>query len=143
MERIFFHNPYDKESINQLNNLSDVVVYNVFSADGIIKDDIPSIFHLSTLPYLIDKQIVLDTIPPYYVGVISLSFTCKDYQDNVLTNEIQSFSIIINGNVYSDIPENGVLTIELECTIPSNISIRIDSYGYYPYEGIIEVVESA
>jgi hypothetical protein len=144
MQRLFFHNPHDKESINMLNQLPpDVRVFNVFGSSNVQKDELPPIFIVSQLPYLIDKQIILLSSPPYLVGTVTLNFECRDYEDNILLEESNDFTITINNNNYHDIPENGIITIELECLIPTNISIRIDGNGYYPFEGTIEVIDSA
>lgn len=149
MNRIFFHNQYDKNSIDILNTLStDIQIINVYGGD-----EVPKIFKISHLPYLVDKQIILTTSPPYLTSTPTvLQFECRDYQDSLLINENRLFYLDIKEitdyglrdiGLYNIYPNNGILEFQLDCPIPKKFRIRLDAENYYPYENDIEVVDSA
>jgi len=138
LQRLFFHNPHDKTSRDAKVLLSDdIQVISPFEGD-----DIPSDIKIPYYPYLIDKQIVLDTQSPYYVGTITLNFNCCDHEDGLLTTEDSFLDVEIEGTRYNLQPENGVLQIELTCEIPQIIDISINGEGYYPFNVSVEVEEN-
>lgn len=143
MQRLLFHNPHDRNSIDFISlyiGLSDVDIIN----PTYDKSNIPDGITISTLPYLIDRQIVLTSSPPYLTPTITLQFECRDYQDNLLINEDKTFLLDIqNICTYNIQPENGIIIIELNCPIPKTLHLRLEADGYYPWESDIEVINSA
>lgn len=135
MQRLFFHNKHDAASREILAGLDETVkVYDVFGGD-ILPDNI----RLSVLPYMIDKQITLETLPPYNIGIVSLQFFCRDYQ-NDKTNDNVSFVVEIGGDRYDISSINGVLDLEIECSQAVTILVSIDGFGYMPFSTKIEVI---
>jgi hypothetical protein len=144
MHRIFFHNRHDKNSKTELDALPEgVQVIDVFGGDNI-----PDSIRVSRLPYLIDKQIVLDSVSPSppVVGDISLQFNCLDYEDQLITDESGCFAVTIDYGTgvqaVDSYAESGALSLELNCPIEKTITIRIEKDGYLPFEYVLEVVES-
>ena len=142
MQRLFFHNKYDINSVNQLQILEqNIVIYDVFN---IKTNQLPQNINLTNLPYLIDKQITLETLAPYYTGTILLRFQCRDYLNNIITDSL-SFAIYINELKYDTKSIDGIIELEIVCNQPRILNIKIinESDGYYHYEADIEVVNSA
>lgn len=138
MDKLFFHNRYDKVSTELLIGLpSDVLVIDVYGGD-----EVPKIFRISHLPYSVDKQLILETQSSYIIGTFTIEFSCRDYLDNVLTDEKIGFFLELDGINYEVYPKNGLISIELTCHIPKIIHLRLDGDGYWPWEGDIEVVEN-
>lgn len=148
MNIIFFHNKYDKNSIELLNTLSpDVQIIDVYG-----NDEIPNLLRLSYLPYLVDKQIISVTPAIYYSTTPTIQFECRDYQNNLIIDEKNTFYIEIkeitdyglkNIGLYSVYSSNGIIEIQLDCPVSKTFRIRLDSDGYYPWEGDVEVINDA
>lgn len=135
---IFFHNRFDKNSVQMLSNLPpDTEVIDVFGGDKI-----PDGYRLTILPLLVDKK-----IEP--VGALRLScpggiITFRAiYEDGAPYSGEVGFHININGNTAYDTLRNGVLEIEVEATEPCVLDVEIinDTDGFHPWRGTIEVVQ--
>lgn len=154
-KRLFFHNCHDAQSHQLLNELLedlqkkieeeppeeesiiDIDVIDVFNG-GVIPENIT----ISQLPYLIDKHITLETEPPFTVGIVALSFSCRDYGGNVVENEEGLFHLFIGEGIYDISPESGIMSVEINCPVPHKLTLRIEGDGYWPFETEIEVVEN-
>ena len=139
MRRIFFHNVYDADSRAQADSLSlqDVDIYDYFNTDKRLMPDIP----ITRLPYLIDKYIGF-AAGQYLVGEpFLLEFYCRDYLDNLLADEEQVFRVVIDGDVYDEVPEGGIIRAQLTWPEAGIIPITITGYGYLPFSVEIEVVD--
>lgn len=138
MQRLFFHNRYDRASVELLTALPpDVLVVDVFGGG-----EVPGAFRISRLPYYVDKQIILETQSPYLAGTFTLEFACRDHLGSILTNENSRFVLEFDGGIYDIYPEAGLLRVEINCPIPKTIHLRLDGDGYWPWEGDIEVTAS-
>jgi hypothetical protein len=142
MQRLFFHNIHDKYSTELKNQLdSNIFIFDVYGKHR--DSEILKMFNISTLPYLIDKQIIYaSSTPTYEVGTFILEFSCCDYQENILVDEDGVFSLNIDGKFYDVVPENGIIQVEIECLITKDINIKIYRNNYYPFEINIEVVDT-
>jgi len=138
MQRIFFHNRYSQESREILETLpADVQVIDVFAVP---KPEIPTEYKLSKLPYLVDKEIKLVTIPPYIAGVFTLEFNCLDYGGSFVLGDGE-YTIYLNGNPYSTRADDGKISIEVECELPQTLEIKIEADEFVPFATEIEVLE--
>jgi len=142
MQRLFFHNIHDKYSTELKNQLdSNIFIFDVYGKHR--DSEILKMFNISTLPYLIDKQIIYaSSTLTYEVGTFILEFSCCDYQENILVDEDGVFSLNIDGKFYDVVPENGIIQVEIECLITKDINIKIYRNNYYPFEINIEVVDT-
>jgi len=140
MQRLFFHNRHDKNSRTALSSLEpDVKIIDLFEFGNY---DLLEKWRIPQIPYLVDKEFILDTTAPYYTPEFSLSFSCHDYLGNIVINESQEFNVEVNGDQYIISPTEGILTLDLLSDIPATLQIKIEGEGYYPWEGEIEVIEN-
>lgn len=139
MRKLFFHNQHDTGSREILNALQEnTQIINVFGGDRI-----PEGYHISKLPYLIDKQLKLLTPGPFELGIFTLRWRCENEEGEFLNNNPNLF-ITVNDIMQNDKPENGILEIEIECNIPTTLWIEItnESDGYHPWRGTVNVREA-
>lgn len=145
-QNLFFHNRHDRESRELLNNLPEnTQVIDVYGGD-----EIPDGYHISKLPYLIDKSLALLTPGPFEPGTFILRWQCDgdglpgDGLPGETPENNTQFFITINGETQDSKLENGLLEIEIECLFPAILDIEIlnEVDGYHPWRGIVEAVEA-
>lgn len=118
-----------------------VRVYDVF---GIDRHLLPVNISLTTIPYMVDKYISFKPSGPYIVNTpFTLDFNCMDYLDQPVAAEEGVFRVVVDGVDYDDIPENGILRVQVTCPDPKVIPISISGPGYLPFQVEVEVVPSA
>ncbi|MFZ5645823.1 MAG: hypothetical protein ACOY46_19880 [Bacillota bacterium] len=140
MQRLFFHNPYDKSSIQQMESFQgvpDVTIINPFT------DQSPSNIKVPWLPYMVDKQVALITEGLFYCGTVILSFKCRDHLDNDITDN-PGLKVTVNGNTQDVTALDGIFEVEIECPVAMTLVVLIrdeNGQGYFPADFEIMVEE--
>lgn len=135
--RYFFHNRYDRHSIEMLNSLPpDTQIFDVFGGDKI-----PEGYRVCVLPYFIDKSLELVTQGPFLPGIFTLRWQCVDANRLIYTQGQPSFHITVNTQMWDAVAVDGILEIEIECLLPGILKIQIENNfdGFHPWRGTIEV----
>ena len=141
MQRLFFHNRHDKNSTAAKNALDpDVQVIDVF--ESTFRLDILNQIKVPRYPYLIDREITLETEGPYTVGTFLLEFTCRDHEGNIIADEDRRIVFEIDGVRYEDVPTDGMMEIEITCPVPRQISIAAEAENYLPFAVTLEVEDA-
>lgn len=162
MKKLFFHNKFDKDSINELLNLpNDYIVIDVFSGDVI-----PDGYNVSKLPYKVDKELIFETVEPIYVpdpvtvekrdengniytetvpGTIELTWKCVDANGEIVFDNESVFHISINGIVKSQVPTDGIFSVGVQCGEPMTLDIEVlnELNGYTIWKKVVEVVDNS
>lgn len=135
MQPLIFISEFDGSNISEvITSLSDYVVYDAFMPDN---RDLLQSMKVPRLPYVIDKEIVLLTAPPFMVGEVALQFSCKDYMGNTADNTV--FNVNIDGEFKEINSNNGLLQVNLTKSEPGDINLEIWAEGYIPYAGKIKI----
>lgn len=127
MQPLVFKSDFDTQDIGEIETpLTDCIVYDAFAPENanLLKQ-----MKVPRLPYVIDKEIVLTSTPPFTVGTVTLQFTCRDYMGNSVGSD-DVFYLTIDGEAKDISNTNGLLEVTFDCPDPDNIMVELWAEGY-------------
>jgi hypothetical protein len=88
-----------------------------------------------------NRKVALLTPPPYYTGLILLTFEQQDLDGQAVVEPI-TFTVMVNGESQDVLVDDGTLEIELDCPEPVTIALKITAPRYQPFEMEVRIIES-
>lgn len=140
MQPMIFKSNFDAQDTSDIEtSLTNCIVYDAFAPEnaGLLEQ-----MKVPRLPYVIDKEIVLTSTPPFTVGTVTLRFSCRDYAGNNVGGD-DVFGLTINSEAKDISNNNGLLEVTFDCPEPNNILVEIWAAGYIPYAAEITIKTEA